>query len=153
MKNKNKYTTALLIAIMCITLASCDLFEKEDNSFGDSKVGFEVQSQTVNLAPDDAGTVAVTVQLIAEQRNEDITFNVSAVDSLTTAVEGMDYSLPAGTATIPANSSAVDYLINVSGEDLSVNETRTLALRVEGTDNIESAEILGLYTLSLVGTE
>lgn len=152
MKNKNKYTTALLIVITCITLSSCDLFEKEDNSFEGTKVGFATQSQTVNLAPDSSVAIALNVQLIAPQRSEDITFNVSTVDSLTTAQEG-DYSLPSNTVTIPADSSAVDYIINVSGENLTVNETRTLALRVEGTDDVESAEILGLHTLSLVGTE
>jgi len=145
-----KYTLLVLVAI---SIVGCgDLFKVDDNSYqGPAKVEFTPLARTVGLTPGQSGAVGVTAQLIGEQRNSDLTFDVSVVDSLTTAVEGDHYTLPSTSVTIPADSSSAVYAINVTGANLSEGETVNVAVELQGTDNVEPATNLKTFTLTLQG--
>jgi hypothetical protein len=153
MKTMKKHIHFLLITLVFATLSGCDIFEVEDRSFQDSNVGFATQSNTLTLEPSQAGSLSLTVQLIGEQQDQDLTFNVTTIDSATTAQAGSDYSLPNSSVTINADSSSAVYTYQVSGQGLSATQPKTLSLRVEGSGDFESAELLGRHDLTLIGTQ
>ena len=154
MKTQNLSIKFVLVAVVVFALAGCDVFPSqiEENKYdGGDKVEFTPLEDVLTLAQSEASAVDVTAQLIGEQRGNDLTFGVSVVDSLTTAVSGDHYSLPSNSVTIPANSSSANYTINVTGANLSSGEVVTLAVTLEGTENVEPAENLKTYTLTLQG--
>jgi len=147
-------TKLFFVIIVAATITSCDLFEKADNSYqGPPKVEFTPLSDLVQLGPEEKATVTVTAQLIGEQRSAALEFGVEVVDSLTTAVEGDHYSLPSNTVTIPADSSSANYAINVMGNKLSPDQTVKLAIELQAADNVEPAQNLKTYTLTLQGAD
>lgn len=151
--NKNIIYKLITVAVLPLLLFSCDsIFEDNEIRYdGPPQVEFKPTSQTLTLAADQSGTISVDVQLIGEQRNEDITVGVSVVEDETDAISGDHYTLPNNSVTIVANSSVASFDINVTGENLDVGEQRTLVLQLVGNENVKAAENLKTFTLTLQG--
>ena len=177
MKNNKLYLKIMMVALLVVVTSSCsDLFGDHDTSYqGSPKVEFTPLASTVTLyetevdtneaGPADNDTtslegtvedVNVAVQLVGEQREEDLPLSVSVIsEGETAAVEGLEnghYVLPSTSVTIPANSSSTQFTVNVTGDNLGVEETRQLMLELQSSsDVVEPAENLKRFTLTIVG--
>lgn len=151
----NSLLKLLAIAMVPLFLSGClnDLFDSNEITYeGEPKVEFQPTSQNLTLTQDQSGTIGVDVQLIGEQRNEDLPLNVVVVDSLTSAVAGEHYTLPSTSVTIPADSSVVQFPINVTGENLTTGNAVQLVLELQSeVEAVQPAENLKRFTLTLLG--
>jgi hypothetical protein len=155
MKNINiRFVPLILAALVMLTFTGCDdLFNDGEVTYdGPSKVEFKPESNTLTLSPDSSTTVPVLVQLIGEQRNEDLTVSFT-VNEGSTAEEGTHYNLPSSSSvTIPAESSSAEIIIDAMGDSgLDPGDTVQLMLELQGTDQVEAAEELKDYTLTIQG--
>lgn len=143
----------MIAALLVVSVSSCDdLFKKHDNSYqGPDKVEFTPLSTVLQIGAGQSTTASTTAQLIGEQRDSDLTFDVIVVDSLTTADQD-DYSLPANSVTIEANSSAAPFDVLVNGDNLNAGEVVDIAVQLQGTDGVEPAENLKTFTVTLQST-
>lgn len=152
MKIRTAYNI-LSVLLVSLFLTGClnDLFEQEDQTYqGEAKLEFWPQTDTFD---EDEGEVEVLIQLIGVQRSSDLSVNFS-VDEETTAEAGTHYELlSTSPATIPANSSSAVVTINLNGNSLPEGENRTLILRLDSGGEVEPAENLDTYELTIEGVE
>lgn len=150
-----KSTILKLVVVTCIplVLSGCldEVFNKGETYFKGAKVEFKPLTRTSTLATDSTLTYGVRAQLIGEQRNEPLQLGVAVVDSLTTAEQGVQYSLSQSSVTIPADSSFALYPITISGEGLAAGETVTLGVRLQGASGVEAAENLDTHVVTIQG--
>lgn len=142
MKSLKLNITLLLLALMAVTITSCDLTDIRDRTIdtSDPQVEFFPLSRTVS----GSGTTSLNVQLIGEQRSSDLNLTVSVSDE-STAVEGTHYTLPATSVTIPAESSVATFDVNYTGTGSAVE----LILELTGTDEVRAAPNLRTHTLTI----
>lgn len=159
MKSTKKILPKLLaIVIFPIFLSGClnGLFDDGKITYdGPDQVEFKPLSETATLSASQTGSTSVTVQLIGEQRDQDITVDFSVVDAdaENAAREGVHYSLPSTSVTIAANTSSASFDINLMGENLSAGESVQLVLELQENpdQDIEVAENLKRYELRIQG--
>lgn len=146
MKYFNNITNIVLVAVMCLAVASC--FEQRDRVYdGPPVVEFFPQDMSAN---ENSGEVQVEVQLIGEQRGEPTSVNFAVDDSATSAQPG-DYEITTGSpVTIPANSSGTTITVALNGTEIPEDDFRQLTLRLDGGD-VEAAENLRFFDLSIIG--
>jgi hypothetical protein len=133
------YTLALSFAACALLLTGCfdDFSEPFD---GNPTVEF---AQTANgryqaTVNDGSGNDTLTVNLIAPQFAEEKTIDFVVVDSLSTAEEGVNYTLPQGDSfTLPANSSFGEVVFTVLDGQIPAGETRTIYFRLLGSQDGE----------------
>ena len=151
----NNLSKILLAGLVAMLFVGCDsLFNDGEIRYdGPTQVEFKPTSQSLTLGSNQGGTLSVNVQLIGEQRSQDLPLSFVVVDEETTAEEGVDYSLPSTSVTIPADSSSAAVDITVSGQDLNTGEQVSLVLELQGNSdqNVQAAEELKRYTLTLLG--
>ena len=151
----NNLSKILLAGLVAILFVGCDsLFNDGEIRYdGPTQVEFKPTSQSLTLGSNQGGTLSVNVQLIGEQRSQDLPLSFVVVDEETTAEEGVDYILPSTSVTIPADSSSAAVDITVSGQDLNTGEQVSLVLELQGNSdqNVQAAEELKRYTLTLLG--
>ncbi|MCW9707581.1 Calx-beta domain-containing protein [Fodinibius salsisoli] len=152
MKKRTAYNI-LSVLLVSLFLTGClnDLFEQEDQTYqGEAKLEFRPQTDTFD---EDEGEVEVLIQLIGAQRDNDVSVNF-LVDEETTAEAGTHYELlSTSPVTIPANSSSAAVTINLDGNSLPEGEIRTLFLRLENRGDVEPAQNLDTYELTIEGVE
>lgn len=140
------------------TFTACDLTEPDDRTLQeDPKLGWEPLTQFVEEGDveDAGGTLTVTpdIQLIAPQRDSDLTVDFEVADS-TTAVEGTHYTLSSTSATISANTSTAEVSIDVLDNDADDGgEVYELFLVLQSSEDVEPAENFKTYTLTLEGED
>lgn len=134
MKLMNKLIIAMAAILVAMAFAGCDTldFEEADKTYdGDVKVKFN-SSETVLFAEEeqDVQTVGVsTLKPISEAR----TYSFTVVDDeLTTAEEGVHYTLDSNSFTISANEVLGSIPITLIKENL--NESPTLHLRITANE-------------------
>jgi len=141
----------LVLALFGLTLTGCDLFEQRDRTFqGDPKLEFFPLTET---ADEGEGTLTTEVQLIGRQRDSDLPVNVVVADS-STAEAGVHYSLGSTTTSIPSGSSSTEISIDVLDNDVDDGDTNyELFLVLQDSENVEAAENLKVYTLTIRGVD
>ena len=153
--NKVTYLKLAVIVMASLLLSGClnELFNDGETYYNtdDPKVEFVPLTAQYTLGATQSGSYTINAQLIGEQRSEDLALSVVVIDSLTTAQEGVQYSLLATSVTIPADSSSAAFTIDISGEGLQAGETARLVLELQGTDEVEAAENLDSHTLVIQG--
>lgn len=153
MKNKI-FIRILTLLLVSLFLNGClnDLFEQKDQTFqGEPKLEFRPQTDTFD---EDEGTIDVLVQLIGPQRGSDLSVAFSVNSAETDAVEGTHYELVTSSpVTLAANSSATAVTINLNGTTLDDGEVRTLVLTLDENNEVEPAENLKNYTLTIEGVD
>ena len=137
----------MIVALLVVSISSCsDLFGEHDTSYqGPPKVEFTPLAASVELAPGTTETINVSTQLIGKQRGSDLTFGVHVVEDQTSVPEDA-YSIPSS-VTIPANSSTAVFSFEVTADNFA--EPATVAIQLEGTDNVQPAEKLKTFTLTI----
>ena len=142
MKSFKLNLTLLLIALMAISLTSCDLTDIRDRTIdtSDPQVEFFPLSRTVS----GSGSTNINVQLIGEQRDADLNLTVSVSDE-SSAEEGTHYTLPTNSVTIPAESSTATFTVNYTGTGSAVE----LILELNGTEEVRAAPNLRTHTLTI----
>lgn len=142
MKSLSLGIKLLLLAVIAISTTSCDLTEIRDRTIdtSDPQVEFFPLSRTVS----GDGSTNINVQLIGEQRSEDLTLTVSVSDE-STAVEGTHYTLPSNSVTIAANTSTAPFTVEYTGDGTAVE----LILVLNGTDEVRAAPNLREHTLTI----
>lgn len=133
---KLKLLIALLIPLMFI---SCDdWFDEGDVEKvfdGPAQLEFKPLEQEVNQA---SGTFDVTIQLIGEQKDSDMTVSFT-VDGSSTAIAGTHYSLNGTSGTIAAGTSSVDITIDLIDGNLASGEEVSLILNLQDADGAAAA--------------
>ena len=144
----------LSFLLVSIVLTGClnDLFEQEDQTYqGEAKLEFRPQTDTFD---EDEGEIEVLVQLIGSQRGSDTSVGFSVSQDETTAESGTHYEIATTSpVTIPANASSASITINLNGSSLEEGDTETLVLSLDSGGEIEPAENLRTYTLTIEGVE
>lgn len=142
---------AALVAALAVLTTGCfeDLAGPYD---GPPLVEFaQVEGGYTAVVPDAAGTVTLTVNLIAPPQGSPVTVGVAVGGS---ASEGTHYTFPEGAqVTIPANSNFGELPINILDGDIPAGETVELELELtESQDgSVEGAENLDDFTLAIEG--
>ncbi|MFO8098685.1 MAG: DUF4843 domain-containing protein [Salinibacter sp.] len=156
---KRPISVVLGVLLLATTVGACDMFETRDRTFSDDpKVEFAPLSEGVDEADLDDRmaedtTITTDVQLIGPQRDSDLTVDF-VVDDSSTAEEGVHYSLPSTSTTIPANSSTAEVSVTVLNNDQNDGDTNyELFLTLQDGDEIEAAENLKTYTLTILGND
>lgn len=147
--NRLRIFNLLTISIVGLMLVT-GCFSQEDYVYsGPMQVEFKPAASTVG---DNSGLQEITVQLIAEQQNSDLTINFH-VDDASTAVEGTHYNLvTSGSFTIPQNTSSGKIRVDVL-QGVPAGESRTLVLVLDGNSqsDVIAAENHKTYTLTIQG--
>ncbi|HLR31194.1 MAG TPA: hypothetical protein VK074_01810 [Fodinibius sp.] len=148
----------LAVAMLPIFLGGClnGLFDDGKITYdGPTQLEFVPLSQTVTIGAGETGSTSVNVQLIGEQRGQDlpVSFVVADTADQHTAVEGVHYTLSTTSVTIAANSSSASFEINLIGDNLEAGDSVQLVLDLQGNSdqNIEAAEELKRYVLTIQG--
>lgn len=138
-----------------LSLSACDFFEQDDYSYQDDpRLAFAQSEAETESADEGDGTVMAEVQLIGPQRDSDLQFTYTVVDSLTDADAGEEYTLSSTSGTIPAGESITQIPIEVLDNDRDDGDTSyTLELALNDTDEVEAAEVLRFYTLIIDGAD
>ena len=151
MQTMKSLNAVLLATLLGVSLSACDFFEQRDRSYqGPPQLEFAPLTETVD---EGAGTVTTNVQLIGPQRDSalPVTF---VVDDSSTAVEGTHYTLNSTSASIPANSSAVEVSVEVLDNDADDDDTNyELFLSLQDSDGAEAAANLRTFVLTIRGTD
>jgi hypothetical protein len=145
-------------------MTGCDFFEQRDRTYTDDpKLEFFPLSETIDEGATDGNTdttITTAVQLIGPQRDSDLSVNFSVVDTIEIgdeaeyAEEGVHYSLPSTSTTIPANASSGEVEITVLDNDQAdAGQNYVLFLTLEESNGVEPAENLKTYTLTIRGTD
>jgi len=154
-----RYNIYVLWLILSMAITSCsedklDSFVENDylyfNSEEQTEVGFPLQEFSF-LFEEEAVTsknVQVPVQLAGRFAEHDRTFNVSIVDSLTTAVEGVDYALEQQNFILKANEKEGAVIVKVNLTPELDEEKLKIALKIEDGDDF-SAGSEGVLVLSI----
>jgi len=154
-ENKKIYFRLLVILVLPLLLSGClnDLFDDGETYYNtdDPQVEFYPLTQQLTLGATEESSYTINAQLIGEQRNAALELSVIVVDSLTTAQQGVQYSLPSTSITIPADSSTAAFTIEVSGEGLDAGDVAQLVLELQGTEEVQAAENLNQHTLIIQG--
>lgn len=151
MRHLKHYTNIVLVAVLLITATSCEdlLFDQRSRVYdGPPVVEFFPLDMTQN---EGSGQIQVQVQLIGEQRSEATNVAFAVDDSATTATPD-DYTVvTASPVTIPANSSETTITVDLNGSGIPAGEFRQLTLRLDGGGDVEPAENLRFFDLSIAG--
>jgi hypothetical protein len=141
----------LVLAVLGLSLSACDMFEQRDRTYqGDPQIEFAPLSETVDEGD---GTVTTSIQLIGEQRDSALPVSFTVGDQ-STAVEGTHYTLGSTSTSIPANANSVDVTIEVLDNDQDDGDTNyELFLTLQDSDNVQAAENLKTFTLTIRGTD
>jgi len=149
-----QFSTLFFALLVGITFTACDLTEERGRTFedlnDDSYLEFKPQSEVVD---EGAGTVTTEIQLIGPQRDSDLQVDFELLDE-STAEEGVHYELNSTTATIAAGSSSTDVSLEVLDNDMDDGDTvYELLLELQEAEDVEPAENLKTYTLSIEGQD
>ena len=143
---KYKY---ILVCLLVVTINSCKT-EEIDTYFGGDQIYFKYAtplsssgkdslevlfSSYVNASKTDS-LIAIPVQVIGEISNVDREFKVVKVDSLTTAVEGVDYELLE--TVIPAHSLEGSAKIKLLRTEVLKKKTLVLGLELLPNSNFDT---------------
>ncbi|NGP89254.1 BT_3987 domain-containing protein [Fodinibius halophilus] len=141
-----------VITLVSLFLTGClnDLFEQKKLTFEDDpKLEFRPQDDTYS---EDEGEIEVLVQLIGSQREKDLSVGFSVNSDTTTAVAGTHYELKTTSpVTIPAGSSSTTVTIDLNGTSLAGGEFKILGLTIDSGGEVEPAENLKSYVLTIEG--
>ncbi len=152
-----KLSIALLaLLLLSLSTGACDFFEQPTRVYDDDpQLEFTPLSATVDEKADTVATKTVTtsIQLIGPQRDSALPVNFVAADT-STAVEGVHYSLPNTSATIPAGESATEVTVEILDNEEDDGETNyELFLVLQDSEGAEAAENLKVYTLTIRGED
>lgn len=142
----------LILAILPLLLVGCDIFDEGDTRKtydGPPVLGFFPLEQEAPLA---AGVAAVEVQLIGEQRGQDLAVNFE-VDGSSTAQAGVHFNVAtASPVTIEAGTSTVNIVIELIGGSLDPGQEGALILNLLGGDGgVEASPNLSSATIFIRG--
>ena len=156
MKTKKSIIAKLLViaAIPLIFSGCLDSLFKDNKTYynvDDAKVEFFPLTKSVTVGAKEKDTYTLRVQLIGEQRKEDLSLGITVVDDATTAQVGIQYEAIPESVVIPAGSSIAEIKITTSGTGLAAGETVTLVLELQGTEQVEVATNLDRHTLTIQG--
>lgn len=137
----------LLVVTTFLFMGCNDLFDTGDvdKEFDlDSQVELKPLSNQTDLA--DGGT-EIDVQLIGEQRSEDLSVEYS-IDSSSTAEEGVHYEIETPSpVTIESGTSTTNIVISYIEDSVPEGEELQLIINLEGTDGgVEPAANLSTST-------
>lgn len=124
------------LTVVTLLLIGCnDLFDKGDVE-GVIDIGPQVELKPLeNQTTLESGGTTVAVQLIAEQRSQDLNVDYS-IDSESTAIEGVHYEIATPSpVTIEAGTSAVNIEIDYIEDSVSPGDEVTLIINLDGTDS------------------
>lgn len=150
--------TLFIVVTVFVSITACDLFERRDRTYDlGPKLEFFPLRETVDEADVAAQGGSMTlnpeIQLIGQQRESDLTVNVTVADS-SSAVEGTHYQLSSTSVTIPSGSSQVDLPVTVLDNDQDDgDQTHSLFLNIQGSGDVEPAGNLRTFTLNLRGAD
>ncbi|WP_069132548.1 hypothetical protein [Rhodohalobacter halophilus] len=138
----------IALAVATALFAGCDVFDT-----GDTEKVFDMDPQ-VELKPlqnqtslADGGT-SVAVQLIGEQRSDNLNVEYS-IDAESTAEEGVHYEIVTPSpVTIESGTSATDIVIEYIEDSVDPGEELRLIINLDGTDaeDVEPAGNLSTST-------
>lgn len=131
------YKNVLFLLVPFVFLGCSDLFDTghTERVLEEEQLGFHPLEQEVN---DSDGTTTVEIQLIAPQRDSDLSISFS-IDGESTAVAGQHYEIATSSPVIlSAGTSSVDITINLIPD--SVEGEVLLILNLDGSDEIETAQ-------------
>ncbi|MEX2347599.1 MAG: hypothetical protein WD511_00135 [Balneolaceae bacterium] len=138
-----------LLAVTTLLLMGCnDLFDTGDVEGEldmDPQVELKPLSNQTDLA--DGGT-EVAVQLIAEQRSEDLSVEYSIDSESSSAEEGVHYEIETPSpVTIESGSNTTDIVISYIEDSVPEGEEVQLIINLDGTDaDVEPAANLSTST-------
>ncbi len=157
-----KLLILLLIAILCVSTVSCDLFELESRAYqGGKVVGFRLQSRQIEAADADtaAYTIKLEVQLIRSKEgvlNKPLPVHFVVVDTITTATSPDDYKiLTPSPIIIPAGSLKTYLKLRVNGSGIPTGQARILVIQLTGNESrgVKGGVNIGRYELTIANTE
>lgn len=142
----------LFFAIMPLLLFSCDIFDEGDTRKvydGPTVLGFFPLEQE---RPAATGVASVQVQLIGEQRSTPVSVNFE-VDGGSTAVAGTHFNVTtASPATIDANTSTTNIVIElIPGSVPAGQEVRLTLNLLGGSDGIAASVNLAKANIYIRG--
>ncbi len=151
-----KIFSLIFITALCISLVSC--IDQPDYLFDEAKqIEFETAVRTapapgfifpVVATTRTAGAINLQINLIGSQLKtpEDITVSVDTsgtsllTANITRAVEGKHFNLNGGKVTIKADTSFVNYRLNILNSGAEAGKQALIVLKLEGTNNLKAAE-------------
>jgi hypothetical protein len=143
----------IVLAVATALFAGCDVFDTGDTEkVFDMDPQVELKPQTNQTSLSDGGT-NVAVQLIGEQRSENLNVEYS-IDSESTAEEGVHYDIVTPSpVTIESGTSATDIVIEYIEDSVDPGDEVTLIINLEGTDaeDVEPAGNLSTSTTFIGG--
>lgn len=147
-----------LVLLIIVGVMACEL---RDRSYqGPAKVAWKRPHENSPLIvrpvtqPDT--TITLTAQLIAHQRDHDLTFNVSVVDTLNTAAEiggkGSAYMLPSKTVTIPADSSEGKFTVKILNSNVKKGKQVPVSIKLHSNNGIIADPNIGNNHILIVSS-
>ncbi|MHA3789693.1 hypothetical protein ACX0HA_15915 [Flavobacterium hauense] len=121
-----------LLALSLSTLVSCD--EDTVTYGGQNFVTFDKVASTRLIAIEDKGDFATPINL-AFPRSTDlvITVDVTIPDG-SPAEEGVDFTIPSRTVTIPAGETSVNFIVSVINNDIK-NDSKPIDITIKSTND------------------
>ncbi len=133
----------IFIFLIAVSLAVACNDKVADDGFLDGEyIGFNKEVTLGSFLADGSGTIydpGIEVRLIAPHKDTDTKYNFIVVDSLTTAIENVDYRLSSESGVISANSSFETLPIEILPDNIDPTTSPILTLRLVDAD-IQIAE-------------
>jgi hypothetical protein len=132
----------ILLAVVFASLAMTSCFDDPGNDilFQGNQVEFNagnlpngITSSFVRVSSTQTDVVQVQVNRVSTNAASPITVTIAA-DPTSTAVQGVHYSLPSNTLTIPAGVFVANFPVTVLTGNINPNETPNLVLRITGAN-------------------
>ena len=150
--------TFLFISVLILGLSLVSCVEQPDYLFDEEKqIEFETAVRTspapgyifpVITATRTTGAINLQINLVGTQLKspEELTISVDTsgskllTSSITRAVEGKHFNLNGGKITLKADTSFVNYRLNILNSGAEAGKQALLVLKLESTNNLKAAE-------------
>jgi hypothetical protein len=153
MKSKNITIKLLLVVLICIGVSAC--FQERSRLYkGGPKVAwFNSHEESANLIQTDT-TIVLKAELIGHQRNNDLTVDVSVIDTVNSGAEiGKPYKLSSSSITIPADSSTASFPIQIIASNVKKGESVPVLIKLKDSNGVKADPNIGTYHLDIANTQ
>jgi hypothetical protein len=155
-----RYVYLIYVALIASSLTLAGCFDEFGGAYdGPLQLEFaQVGGAYSTAVANGAGPVALQVNLIGPQQDQDLTVSYAIDQENTTAVEGENYSVPdGGSFTIPAGQSFGQAAIQVlQDDDLAPGTAVNIVMELQGSSSgpeVIPAENLKTFTIQVVQPE
>jgi copper(I)-binding protein len=152
--NSNKISLKLFIVVLiCIGVSAC--FQERSRLYkGGPKVAwFNSHEESAKLVQTDT-TIILKAEIIGHQRNNDLTVDVSVIDTVNSGAEtGKPYKLSSSSITIPADSSTALFPVQILASNVKKGETVPVLIKLKDGNGVKADPNIGTYHLEIANTQ